>query len=235
MERKEYTLEVAEQIKQLLRERKKATPAAQKGIRAKIRKLGFYISDFGDGFSDVDFENEVKAGNIIVSNNTQGITSGSTYNSLEDFAQKSQSRGAKRADSDECYVIDLCDEVLGLTSFRQHKFDFLVGDKNERGQAAKLPVDGFYQKLNLVIEYREKQHTESVEIFDERPTVSGVSRGEQRKIYDERRRTVLPQHGLTLIEISYSDFKCNNQKRIIRNKPADLLIVKNKLSRFLPQ
>ena len=33
-----------------------------------------------------------------------------------------------RMDSDEYYVIELCNEVLGLKASQQHRFDFLVGD-----------------------------------------------------------------------------------------------------------
>ena len=85
------------------------------------------------------------------------------------------------------------------------------------------------------MEYREKQHTESVSFFDKpnKLTVSGVNRGLQRKIYDERRRTVLPKHKISLIEISYSDFDYDNQKRIIRQPVTDIEIIKTKLGDFL--
>jgi len=132
---------------------------------------------------------------------------------------------------DEHYVLDICDKILRHTSSRQHKFDFLLGDTNSNGTAAKLPVDAYYDKLKLVIEYREKQHTESVNFFDkpDRMTVSGVHRGEQRKIYDERRRKLIPKNGLTLIEISYTDFNHDNQKRIIRNEKQDTEIIRKLL------
>ncbi|WP_268979252.1 hypothetical protein [Streptomyces ureilyticus] len=35
---------------------------------------------------------------------------------------------AKRDESDEAYVVDLCDQVLGETALTQHKFDWLLGD-----------------------------------------------------------------------------------------------------------
>ena len=126
-------------------------------------------------------------------------------------------------DKDENYVLDLCDKVLNQRASRQHKFDFLLGDAGTR-----LPVDAYYESLNLVIEYRERQHTEAVGFFDkpDKMTVSGVHRGEQRKLYDERRRKVLPENGIKLIEISYSDFNYDNQKRIIRNPEDDLDVVK---------
>src|SRR5688572_15643778 len=43
------------------------------------------------------------------------------------------------ATKDEHYVLDICDKVLGQTSLRQHKFDFLLGDPNSKGHSTKLP------------------------------------------------------------------------------------------------
>lgn len=136
----------------------------------------------------------------------------------------------KNSSKDEDYVIDLCDEALELTASRQHRFDFLRGDGNP---GVKLPVDAYYEEKKLVVEYYEKQHTEAVPFFDKKNTVSGVSRDEQRRIYDERRKEVLPQHGIEVVIISYNDFKYDGQKRIIRNKERDLEIVKRKLNAVL--
>lgn len=98
---------------------------------------------------------------------------------------------------------------------------------------SKLPVDAYYPSLNLVIEFREKQHTEEVKFFDKRQTVSGVGRGEQRKLYDQRRREVLPQHGIKLIEFDYSDFEYTRSKKLVRNKVEDLKVIKVKLRRMV--
>ena len=57
--------------------------------------------------------------------------------------------GKKRTDSDEYYVLDICDEILRKTGSRQHSFHFLCGDRGTR-----LHVDIFYQDIKLVIEYR---------------------------------------------------------------------------------
>lgn len=132
--------------------------------------------------------------------------------------------GGGRVNSDEYYVIGLCDEALGLEGIRQHTFPFLLGDSGR-----PLPVDVYYRERNLVIEYYEHQHTEEVKFFNRRMTVSGVSRGEQRKIYDERRRTELPKHGIKLVIISYSDFGMT--KKLNRNHDADLQTVKGILKK----
>ena len=136
--------------------------------------------------------------------------------------QSSQPAGDHgRVNSDEYYVIDLCDEVLGQKAVHQYTFDFLRGDSGR-----KLNVDAYYKDLNLVIEYCERQHTEAVAFFDhnERLTVSGVTRGEQRKIYDQRRRELLPQHGIKLIEIHYTDF--GSSKKLKRNPEHDKEVIK---------
>jgi hypothetical protein len=52
-------------------------------------------------------------------------------------------------------------------------------------------------------------------------TVSGVHRGEQRKLYDERRRQVLPAHGILLVELDCSDLAHDRQKRLLRDTAHD--------------
>ena len=133
-----------------------------------------------------------------------------------------------RKDSDEHYVLDLCDEVLQIKGLRQHRFDFLLGDANTQGRKVKLPVDIYYPNLNLVIEYKEQQHSKPNKHFDKPDlfTVSGVHRGEQRKIYDQRRLDVLPQHGIRVIEISFSDFRFDRKDKINREYERDLMVVK---------
>ncbi|PGY06311.1 hypothetical protein [Bacillus sp. AFS031507] len=141
----------------------------------------------------------------------------------------------KRVDSDEAYIINLCDEILGIKGSRQHKFAFLRGDRGKNNMTRELPVDVYYERLNLVIEYKEKQHYEPTPFFDKPgiKTISGVSRGEQRKIYDQRRREVLPKHGINLLELSYKDFQNDSRKRIIRNQKNDKEILKVKLKKWI--
>ena len=136
-------------------------------------------------------------------------------------------KGSSRIDSDEYYVIELCNEVLKMEALQQYCFEFLLGDTGR-----KLPVDAFYEGLNLVIEYYESQHTESTPFFDNKKTVSGVSRGEQRRLYDERRRTELSKHGIRLIILRYSDF--GTTKRLKRdNREHDIEVVRKKLAEFI--
>ncbi|MBL0136236.1 MAG: hypothetical protein IPP79_20800 [Chitinophagaceae bacterium] len=106
---------------------------------------------------------------------------------------KKKAGSAGRKNSDEYYIIDLCDQHLGIKGSRQHRFDFLLGDSGR-----KLPVDVYYESLNLVVEFNEQQHSKSIKHFDkpDKITVSGVNRGMQRKMYDKLKRTVLPKRGI---------------------------------------
>ncbi|TXG82171.1 MAG: hypothetical protein E6R12_12455 [Sphingomonadales bacterium] len=133
---------------------------------------------------------------------------------------------------DEHYVLDLCDAVLGLKAVRQHCFPFLTGDPDRRGYRKPLPVDGFYPALGLVVEYHERQHRERVGFFDDKPTVSGVSRGEQRRRYDERRADLLPKHGYRLIVLEVGEFAHDRTKRLLRT-PEDQAVVSRRLSSFI--
>jgi hypothetical protein len=212
-----FTEADANEIKHLLQSKVSAKWDEQKRIRKKLRdKYRFYISDFSnpDNKSGAEFYNDLlRRGAVKIIETNENLMSSCS-------AEPSVTADIK----DECYVINLCDQILGERALRQHCFDFL------RGVTGKmLPIDAYYAELNLVIEYHEKQHSESVSFFDHRLTASGVNRGEQRRQYDERRRTVLPQHGITLIEICYSELKHSNQKRLTRDKELDMEVLKGKL------
>lgn len=143
---------------------------------------------------------------------------------------------AKRANSDESYVIDLCDKVIGEKADRQKRFSFLLGDLHRDGKTrTRLPVDAYYETLNLVVEFMESQDAENVPIIDkpEKKTVSGVTRDEQRLIYEKRRFEVLPEHNIEVLAISYADFEHDSKNELLRNKDVDLEIVKEKLSKYL--
>jgi len=139
---------------------------------------------------------------------------------------------AKRADSDEHYLLNLCDEVLGLPSSRQHKFEWLRGDFSEKKQSfSYLPVDGFWEPLGLVVEFAERQHDEAVKHFDKPSvmTVSGVHRGIQRRIYDQRRVELVPVNGINLLVIPATAFVLKRGK-IVREPARDIEVVRVLLS-----
>ena len=152
------------------------------------------------------------------------------------FGLRSTSKGVQgvspAAIRDEHYVLDLCDAVLGLKAARQHCFPFLTGDPDLRGYRKPLPVDGFYPALGLVVEYHERQHRERVGFFDDKPTISGVPRGEQRRRYDERRADLLPRHGYSLVVLEVDEFAHDRAKRLLRI-PEDQAVVSRRLQSFI--
>jgi len=133
----------------------------------------------------------------------------------------------ERKHSDEAWVLSICDEVLGEASLRQHRFDWLLGDPAATGARRRLPVDGYWPRLGLVVEYRERQHDQATPFFDkpDRLTVSGVHRGQQRALYDSRREELIPMHGLRLVVIKPSDLDATPRGRLRRNRDHDLAAV----------
>jgi hypothetical protein len=144
---------------------------------------------------------------------------------------------AIRLNSDETYVIALCDKVLSLKADRHKRFDFLMGDLHKDGKTkTMLPVDAYYEELQLVVEYKEIQNFRPVasrekEDEDEEDT-NTVTREELRRIYDERRAKVLPKNDISMVVISYSDFVFNDKNKIIRMEENDLEVVQKALKDF---
>ncbi len=125
----------------------------------------------------------------------------------------------KKQNSDENYVINLCDTIFNEKGIRQHTFEFLVGDLNKNGKKKKLPVDAYYPNLFLVIEYMEVYHF--------------ISDGTKRNNYDERRRIILRENRIKLLEIEFSDFTYDSKYRIIRREEKDLETVNKLLTNIL--
>ena len=67
--RREFTRDEADQIRGLLREVRRADRSRQKSLRAKLRRIGFYISDYAHdqaGFSASDFDDLVQRGTVTI-------------------------------------------------------------------------------------------------------------------------------------------------------------------------
>jgi len=227
-----FTGEELTRIISLVRQLEMAEPSKKKGIRENLRKIGLYWSEVAPRMPYTVENLRLLFESEKLTLHEQG-QSDSTANNLADILSvksKPLSDGAvasdiilpdkhgSRSNSDEHYVIDLCDEILGQTASRQHRFDFLRGDSG-----MTLPVDAYYSFLKLVIEYHESQHTESTPFFDKKQTVSGVSRGEQRQKYDQLRQEVLPKHGINVVVIPYTAF--GSTKKIVRNPQSDKLAI----------
>lgn len=134
-------------------------------------------------------------------------------------------RAKDRTLSDEAYVIGLCDAVLDEQARRQHRFPWLLGDPSVHGARANLPVDAYYERHRLVVEYRERQHFEATPFFDRRETVSGIGRGEQRRLYDRRREEEIPKHGLRLLVIRVDQLRADGRGRLLRDERRDRAVL----------
>lgn len=67
--RSEFTRREADTIGALLRQKDLADEDEQKGIRSRLRRMGFYITDFDDsyqGFDASDFDSLVRFGYIKI-------------------------------------------------------------------------------------------------------------------------------------------------------------------------
>ena len=99
-----------------------------------------------------------------------------------------------------------------------HRFPFLLSDETKKGKRLELPADAYYPDYSLVIEYQEEPH------FTKNPYAPGN--------YD-RRRDVLVEYGIKLIEIDIFSFYYNSKYRIMREEERDLRIIKEKLDEVL--
>jgi hypothetical protein len=134
-----------------------------------------------------------------------------------------------RLDSDEKYVLDLVSNILDEEYEWQKRFDTLFGDPGKNGRRPKLPIDAYFPESNLIVEYREKQHFVEVNIMDRRMTVSGVNRGEQRKIYDLRKEKWAQDNNINFLVIAYNDLKYKNSGKLLRNIEEDKKRIKKLL------
>jgi len=101
-----------------------------------------------------------------------------------------------RTDSEEKYVFDFVEGRLKEDCQRQKRFDDLVGDLGLGGRRRKLPVDGYFPRRKLIVEYRGRQYYQPVPFMDRRMPLSGVTRGAQRQIYDARKEPWVEKQGL---------------------------------------
>ncbi|WP_055446334.1 hypothetical protein [Lacinutrix mariniflava] len=140
-----------------------------------------------------------------------------------------------RENSDEYYILDLCDEILMEKASRKHTFSFLFGDMHKKGKTrTKLPLAAFYETANLVIEFSDKQnktkeHLEKLDVM----TVSGITRGEQIIKYNQRRKDVLEKKDINLIEINYASFECDDNKNLSREKDKDVRLLRSILKQYI--
>ena len=127
-----------------------------------------------------------------------------------------------RDGSDEKYILDLVARILVEPDYRwQHRFPTLLGDPGQDGKRRALPVDGYFPRHRLIVEYWERQHSAPVPIMDEGATVSGVSRGHQRRLYDQRRQVWADANDMQLVILDHRGFETDKNGRLHRDPVRD--------------
>jgi hypothetical protein len=127
------------------------------------------------------------------------------------------------------YVIGLVSELLGELPELEKTFPWAVGDVSEKtGRSRQLPFDAVWESRHLIVEVDEDQHRHPMPFWDkpDKLTVSGVSRGVQRRLYDERKRATAREQGYIVIEIPWE----RRSAPINRDRQADLALVRARLS-----
>lgn len=137
------------------------------------------------------------------------------------------------SESDEHYLINLCDELLLESASRQHKFGFILGDYHKDGKTrSPLPVNAYYQEHNLVIELVAPLNADAVD-HPNRKTTSGITRAQQRENYADRKRNGLLEKGVNFIAIKYASFDHTDENKLVRDKEKDLKVLSEELKSFL--
>jgi hypoxanthine-DNA glycosylase len=85
--RNSFTQIEIDRLRRLIKEKVVATPGVQKGIRGKIRRIGFYYSDFSNkkGYTVEDFDGLIRSGQIKIIGNPEVI-----YSANHDKYRKNQ-------------------------------------------------------------------------------------------------------------------------------------------------
>ena len=131
--------------------------------------------------------------------------------------------------SDENYLLNLCDELLGKEASRKHTFDTLVGNLHKRGKGrTKLPLDAYYKDLKLVIEFFQTSN-KPVSDLDEKEQ----ARIAQIKYYDELKKEAVLNKSFRYMKINFAQFECDEANKLVRNTENDIRVLKEILKDFL--
>ncbi len=122
-------------------------------------------------------------------------------------------------------------ELLGPGE-AEKRFDWCRGDcRDPAPRGRTLPFDAVWESRKLIVEFDERQHGEPVDFFDkpQRIIVSGVHRGEQRRLYDERKVRLALAHGYTVIRVP-ANFLVWRGRRLAKDRSADLVTLRGLIS-----
>lgn len=158
------------------------------------------------------------------------VREGKKYTPKEEIPEitKKQQHLLDIQNSDENYLINLCDELLDKKASRKHTFDTLVGNLHKRGKGrTKLPLDAYYKDFKLVIEFFQTNNP--VNEVDEKEQ----ARVAQIKYYDTLKKEAVLNKSFRYMKINYAQFECDDTNKLIRNTENDILVLKDILKDFL--
>lgn len=198
----------------------------QAGVFTKDVKKGLPIRKI---LRKLDADNQLSSIPLIHAERLQGkvywyfVKEGAVYESKYVISPlNKKERGALLIEqSDEFYLVNLCDEILNKKAVRKHTFDNLLGNMHKRGKGrTKLPLAAYYEDLKLVIEFAGKK-TET------------DKRQEQLRIYALRKKEVLERKKINLVVINYTDFESNEDQDLKRDTDQDLIMLKKILKKHI--
>ena len=130
--------------------------------------------------------------------------------------------------SDENYLFDLCDQILGQKALRQHLFHFPDKGRN-------FPVHGFYPELELALYYRKPPQSEVVTHLKHISWISGrsIHREKEEEGFLQRCREQLSEKGIRFLEIHHSNFSYNKLERLKKDSQQDMTVLKDLLYDFM--
>jgi len=140
-----------------------------------------------------------------------------------------------KSQSDEHYLTNHCDDLLGVPALRNFKFNFILGNYHKDGKTrSALPVSAYYPEHNLVIEYIVPEGAISID-HPKRQTSEGTKRAELMGIYAERKKRGLQEKGVNFVEVPYASFTMDENGDLVREEEKDLAVLKAYLKGFLTE
>lgn len=128
--KKRFTKNEIERIKSLTRMKISASRSEQKQIRDRIRRIGFYYSDFSNskGYDEYDIDVLIRNSEIEIIDNNESVTTTDTQDSEanQNFAKKSNQKSNSKKPLIVNAPSDLSAPIFGLEPLIDEKVKYLI-------------------------------------------------------------------------------------------------------------